>query len=136
MVCELLPRDRKCAQCFASLSQEIANVRDVLRACPRRSQMCAMFCELVPGDRKCARCFASLSQEIANVRDVLRACPKRSQMRAMFCELVSGDRKCARCFASLSQEIEIHPVHFLRRFCGRNSSQTFQGERSFSSIFS
>ena len=57
-------------------------------------------------------------------------------MCAMVCELLPGDRKCTRWFASLSQEIEIHPVHFLRRFCGRNSSQTFQGERSFSSIFS
>ena len=41
-------------------------------------------------------------------------------MCAMVCELLSGDRKCTRWFASLSQEIEIHPVHFLRRFCGAN----------------
>ena len=98
--------------------------------------MCATVCELLSGDRKCARWFAIFSQEIANARDGLRSSLRRSQMCAMFCELVPGDRKCTRWFASLSQEIEIHPVHFLRRFCGRNSSQTFQGERSFSSIFS
>src|SRR5436190_576535 len=83
MVCELLPRDRKCAQWFASFSQEIANVRDGLRASPKRSQMCAMVCELFPGDRKCTRWFAIFSQEIANVRDVLRACSRGSQMHAM-----------------------------------------------------
>ena len=86
--------------------------------------MHAMFCELLSRDRKRTRCFASLSQEIANVRDVLRACSKRSQMHAMVCELLPGDRKCTRWFASLSQEIEIHPVHFLRRFCGANHKIT------------
>src|SRR5438309_397802 len=115
VVRELLSGDRKCTRWFASFSQEIENARDRLRPSPRRSQMHAMVCDLLPGDRKCARWFASFSQQIANARAGLRVSPKRSEMYAMACELLPGDRNPSRSF--------------LRRFCGRNSSQTFQGVR-------
>ena len=63
--------------------------------------MHAIVCELLSGDRKCTRSFAIFSQEIANARDRLRTSPRRSQSIPFI----------------------------LRRFCGRNSSQTFQGIR-------
>src|SRR5439155_27176719 len=101
IVCDLLPRDRKCTRSFAIFFQEIANARDRLRSSPKRSQMHAMVCDLLPRDRKCTQWFAIFSQEIANARDGLRISPRTSQS-----------------------------IPFIFRwFCGRNSSKTFQGIR-------